>query len=191
LECSIFKTLTIHVPFYYHYVDDIIIVVPNEYINTILSSFNSYHQERIKFTIEYGDNGVINFLDVKLLIENGRIIFDNYRKPTNSGRYLNYFSNHPVKHKRGVVIGQLDRILFLFHLIFHENNIISLINILQNNEYPSEFYLKLLTIGCQGHVIKVLSSKSNFENINREKKILPTRIPPELLKNILPFCISI
>jgi len=55
--------------------------------------------------VEYGDNGIINFLDVKLLIENGRIIFDNYRKLTNSGRYLNYFSNHPVEHKRGIVIG--------------------------------------------------------------------------------------
>jgi len=57
--------------------------------------------ERIKFIVEYGDNGVINFLDVKLLIENERIIFDNYRKPTNSGRYLNYFSNHPVETQKG------------------------------------------------------------------------------------------
>jgi len=78
----------------------------NEHINTILCFFNSYH-ERIKFTVEYDDNGVINFLDVKLLIENWRIIFDNYRKPTNSGRYLNFFFNHTVKHKRSVVIGEL------------------------------------------------------------------------------------
>jgi len=40
----------------------------------------------------------------KLLIEDGRIIFDNYKKSTNSGRYLNFFSNHPVEHKRDVVI---------------------------------------------------------------------------------------
>ena len=33
--------------------------------------------ESIKFTVEYGDSGGINFLDVKLLIENRRIIFDN------------------------------------------------------------------------------------------------------------------
>jgi len=106
LECSIFKTLTIHVPFYHRYVDDIIIAAPNEHINTILCSFNSSIMKESKFTVEYGDNGVINFLDVKLFIENGRIIFDNYRKPTNSRRYLNYFSNHPVEHKRDLVIGQ-------------------------------------------------------------------------------------
>ena len=46
LEYSIFKTLTIHVPLCYRYVDDIIIAASNEYINnehinTILCSFNS------------------------------------------------------------------------------------------------------------------------------------------------------
>ena len=72
---SYFKTLTIHIPLYYRYVNDII-AAPNDRINKILCSFNSYH-ERIKFTVEYGDNRGINFLDVKLLIEDGRIIFDN------------------------------------------------------------------------------------------------------------------
>jgi len=47
LKCSIFKTLTIHIPLYYRY--DIIIRAPNNHINIILCSFNSYH-ERIKFT---------------------------------------------------------------------------------------------------------------------------------------------
>jgi len=76
----------------------------------------------------------------------------------------------------------LDRILFLSHPIFHKNNIISLINILQNNIHPN-FYLKLLTIESR------LSSESNFENIREKKDI--ARIPPELLKNILSFRISI
>jgi len=53
-------------------------------------------------------------------------------------RYLNFFSNHPLEHKKNV-IGQLDRILFLSHSKFHEKNIISLINILQKNGYPLEF----------------------------------------------------
>ncbi|KYN31909.1 hypothetical protein ALC56_13792, partial [Trachymyrmex septentrionalis] len=58
---------------------------------------------RIEYTIY---NRGINFLNVKLLIEDGKIIFDNYKKPTNS--------------------------LFLSHPKFHENNIISLINMLVN-----------------------------------------------------------
>jgi len=47
-----------------------------------------------------------------MLIENGRIIFDNYRKPKFWEILLNFFSNHPVEHKRDVVIEQLDRISF-------------------------------------------------------------------------------
>jgi len=86
-------------------------------------------------------------------LKDGRIIFDNYKKPTNSGRYLNYFSNHPVEHKRDVVIGKLDRILFLSHPKFHENNIISLIKILQKNGYPSEF---LFTTGLKFCLSKII-----------------------------------
>ena len=65
LECNIFKILTTHISLYYRYVDDIIISAPNDHINKILCSFNSYY-ERMKFTVEYGDNRGINFLDVKL-----------------------------------------------------------------------------------------------------------------------------
>jgi len=43
-------------------------------------------------------------------------------------RYLNFFSNL-LEHKRGVVIEQLNRILFLSYPKFHEKNIF-LINIL-------------------------------------------------------------
>jgi len=64
----------------------------------LIQSYALLIHERIKRS--NGDNEIIHFLDVKLLIENGRIIFYNYRKPTNSGKYLNYFSNHPVEYKR-------------------------------------------------------------------------------------------
>ncbi|KAG5347140.1 COX1 oxidase, partial [Acromyrmex charruanus] len=100
--------------FYFRYVDDIVLVVHKEKVEGILELFNSYH-ERLKFTVDFGDENGINFLDVKLM----SIIFHIYKKPTNSGRYLNYFSNHPLVHKRGVIIGQLDRILLLSHPKFH------------------------------------------------------------------------
>ncbi|KYN16564.1 hypothetical protein ALC57_11073 [Trachymyrmex cornetzi] len=118
--------------------DDIILTTKKDQIETILCTFNSYH-ERIQFTVEYSDDGGISFLDVKLMIDNEMIIFDNYKKITNSGRYLNFNSNHPIKQKKGVVIEQLDRILFLAHLKFHERNIYSLTNTFLNNGYPLEF----------------------------------------------------
>jgi len=50
------------------------------------------------FTMEIGDH--INFLNVTVIIENNVIMFDYYKKPINSGKYLNFFSYHPMKHKK-------------------------------------------------------------------------------------------
>ena len=89
LENDIFNTLTTHIFFYFRYVD-IVLAAPINLITNILDSFNTYH-DRIKFTVDYGNDKSINFLDVKLLIDNDRIIFDLYKKPTNSDRFLNFF----------------------------------------------------------------------------------------------------
>ena len=122
LEQEIFTTNNIISLFYLRYVDDIVLAVHEEKVEEVLDLFNSYH-DRLRFTVDFGDENGINFLDVKIMIQEGSIIFDMYKKPTNSGRYLNYFSNHPLAHKKGVIIGQLDRILMLSHPKFHEKNI--------------------------------------------------------------------
>ena len=92
--------------------------MPNNQIYEILDKFNSYH-DRLRFTVEHNYDDTMNFLDVNLRILEGLIRFDNYRKPTNSGCYLNYKSN-PLEHKKGLIIGQLDRILFLAHPEYHK-----------------------------------------------------------------------
>jgi len=48
-------------------------MAPKDQIKEILDKFNNSHN-RIKFTVDYGEERNINFLDVKLLIEDGRII---------------------------------------------------------------------------------------------------------------------
>ena len=73
LEYNIFNTLTIHIPVYYRYVDDILLAVPSNQITNILNSFNAYH-ERIKFTVDYGDEFGINFLD-KTFVRQGQDYF--------------------------------------------------------------------------------------------------------------------
>jgi len=40
-----------------------------------------------------------NVLEIKLIG-----IFNWYRKPTFSGRFLNYHSHHPFLHKKGTII---------------------------------------------------------------------------------------
>ena len=137
------------------------LAVHEEKVEEILDLFNSYH-DRLKFTVDFGNENGINFLDVKIMIQEGNIILDMYKKPTNSGRYLNYFSNHSLAHKKGVIIGQLDRILMLSHPKFHEKNISDLIHTLLINGYPLKFLFSTIN-----NRIKTLENRTNPEK-NRE-----------------------
>jgi len=159
LENDIFNTLTTHIPFYFRYVDDIVFAAPNNLITSILDSFNAYH-EHVKFTVDFGDDTGINFLDVKRLIDSGRIVFDIYNIRSLQTRVSQFFSNHPILHKRSVVIGLLDRILFLSHPKFHNINISSLIITLHRNGYPLQFLF-----ATTNNRIKTLSVKKNFNFI--------------------------
>ncbi|KAG5341193.1 ELOV1 protein, partial [Acromyrmex charruanus] len=136
-------------------------------VEEVLELFNSYH-DRLRFTVDFGDENGINFLDVKLMIQEGSIIFDMYKKPINLGRYLNYFSNHPLAHKRGVISGQLDRILLLSHPKFHEKNISELIHTLLNNGYPLKFIFSTIN-----NRIKTLENRTNPDQ-NREEVLETT-----------------
>jgi len=100
-------------------VDDIALIAPSSFSELILQIFNSFH-ERLQFTIEIADNNCLNFLDVSIIINNNHIEFDWYRKPTLSGRFLNFFSQHPLAHKKGVVIGLIDKIFKLSHPRYQE-----------------------------------------------------------------------
>ena len=94
-----------------------------------------------------------------------QIIFDWYRKPTFSGRFLNFFSQHPLCQKRGTIIGLVDRVFHLSHPEFHEKNFNIIIDILLNNSYPLEFIFRILH-----ERLKALISKSNNSKENREKE---------------------
>lgn len=88
--------------------------ISSAHIPVILSIFNFFH-ERLKFTIKIASD-VLNFLDVSIIVSNNLIKFDWYRKPTFSGRFLNFFSQHPLSYKKGVIIGLIDRVFKFFLL---------------------------------------------------------------------------
>lgn len=95
------------------YVDDIILELPEDKIDTMLEHFNSYNT-RLKFTHELENNNTISFLDILLINNNnGKIAYKWYKKPTSSGRYLNYRSHHPPTQKTNLVSNTVDRALKL------------------------------------------------------------------------------
>jgi len=114
--------LPVDLPFYFRYVDDIFLAARMNSLNFILKTFNSFHA-KLKFIMEISRCDHISSLGINL-IENRKIIFDLFKKPTNSDRYLNFLSNHPIEHKKRVIIINLfDRILLLSHPRFQSKNL--------------------------------------------------------------------
>jgi len=67
---------------------------------------------------------------------NGMILMDWYHKKTFSGRFLSFYSNHPLCHKVGTIYGLIDRAFLLSDPVFHKKNIELIINLLLENGYP-------------------------------------------------------
>jgi len=83
-----------------------------------------------------GNGNRLNFLDLTIIKQGNTLVFDWFRKPTFSGRFLNFFSHHPFTHKRGTIYSLIDRVFRLSHPEFHEKNLDLIIKILLDNGYP-------------------------------------------------------
>ncbi|XP_011860124.1 PREDICTED: uncharacterized protein LOC105557488 [Vollenhovia emeryi] len=136
LESTCLNALDIEIPVFYRYVDDIFTIVPSDKINTILETFNSYHP-KLKFTYEIEKNNTISFLNVNISRCNKQLITNWYRKPTFSGRYLNYFSNHPRQYKINTITSLVDQAILLSDNRFHDAHLTIVKNILLNNCFPN------------------------------------------------------
>jgi len=123
---------------FYRYVDDIFAIVPKTAVTYILSIFNNYHP-RLQFTLKTENNNAINFLDTTVIRNGMGVITNWYRKSTFSGRYVNYFSNHPISYKINVVTNLVDRAVILSDKRFHVENLNIVRDILSNNCYPAYF----------------------------------------------------
>ena len=121
--------------FYYRYTDDTILCVQKKQIDLIINTFNSYHQN-LQFTHELQKNNLINFLDMTLISSDNHIITNWFQKPTASGRFINYFSNHPPQQKKNIVYNLIDRAILLSYESFHRANLKKVEQLLINNEYP-------------------------------------------------------
>ncbi|XP_018375985.1 PREDICTED: uncharacterized protein LOC108769469 [Trachymyrmex cornetzi] len=142
LERKALDTLGFYIPFYVRYVDDIAMGAPFDKTSKILEVFNSFHP-RLQFTLEIGGKR-LNFLDITIIKNNQSLEFDWYHKPTYSGRYLNFFSEHPLSQKKGTVMGMVDRAFLLSVPKYHKKNLLFVIETLLNNDYPVDFIFNVM-----------------------------------------------
>jgi len=127
-----------------------------------------------KLNLESENNHALTFLDVTLHIKNNRIVTDWFHKTTFSGRYLSFFSNHPISHKIGTIYGLVDHAIKLSHPSFYEKNLNLCIRILLDNGYPLDLIFNKINLRLK----KLFVQKTNNAidsmdvNFNSEKKIL-------------------
>lgn len=89
----------------------------------VLQNFNSYY-DKLQFTIELEKNNQISFLNFTLHHITKTIKTEWHTKDTWFSRYLNFKSQHPLTHKKSVIIRLADRSINLSEPEFRENGII-------------------------------------------------------------------
>ena len=123
LEKTVFERLEFVVPLSFRYVDNTLLCVPLDKLQTVIDTFNDYHP-RIQFTHEMETNNRIRFLDLEIIkLDNCKIVSNWYRKSTYFGRVLNFISNHLFKNKVAIIKNLVDRAVCLSHESFHSKNL--------------------------------------------------------------------
>ncbi|XP_071632808.1 uncharacterized protein [Temnothorax longispinosus] len=135
LETHCLSLLDFDVRIYLRYVDDVFTIVPKRAINALLEAFNGYHP-RLRFTYEIETDDSLPFLDTIVIRDGDELITNWYRKPTFSGRYINYFFNHPLKYKINSINNLVDHAILLSDERFHHANINIIKDILVDNSFP-------------------------------------------------------
>ncbi|KYN09297.1 hypothetical protein ALC57_18593 [Trachymyrmex cornetzi] len=92
-------------------------------------------------------------------------MFDLCKKPTHSGRYLNFLSNHPLCHKRGIIFSLIDRIIYVSHPNYHTLNISNMINTLLNNGYPLDFLFNTINNRIRSFIHNKKLNQTNHKDL--------------------------
>ena len=101
---------------WYRYIDDIFFIWTNgsESLDDFISFIQGYSSSKeMKSSIKFDTNispSEVNFLDVKVKLNDGHLETDLYTKPTDAFLYLNSSSNHPKHVKSNIPKGQFIRI---------------------------------------------------------------------------------
>ncbi|KYN14005.1 hypothetical protein ALC57_13796 [Trachymyrmex cornetzi] len=125
----------------------------------------------------------LNFLDLTLIKFNGGIEYDWYHKPTFSGRYINFMSQHPLSQKMGTIMGLVDRAFLLSVPKFHKKNLIFVIETLLCNDYPLDIIFNTINDRLKSLVNKKTANQQNTDTImNNVEEIKTWFIIPYIRK---------
>ena len=101
-ETKILSTVLPSHVLWLRYIDDVLCALPMDLDPDFLLNKINILNQNIQFTLEIEKECSIPFLDLRLHRLGTTIKFSVYRKPTNCGSYLHYFSHHELKVKKSV-----------------------------------------------------------------------------------------
>ena len=157
-------------PFYFRYVDDTLLCVHLEKLQTVIDTFNYYHP-RIQFTHEMERKNRISFLEMEIIkLDNGKIVSNWYRKSTYSGRVLNFILNHPFQNKVAIIKNLVDRVVYLSRESFQSENLNFVRKILFFYHYPQDSIEKHIKISIRQ------SKRCKVTYMGQTGRLLNTRV---------------
>ena len=97
---------------WWRYVDDVLSVMKRRAVDELLRHLNSQHPS-IQFTHELEKDGSLPYLDLALQRSGQDLMTTVSRKPSHTGRYLHFTSNHPRSAMRSVVNSLFSRLEYV------------------------------------------------------------------------------
>ena len=147
------------------YVDDVLIIAPeNLNLQEKLAELNQVHQ-RIQFTFEEEENHMLNFLDTTIIRGDSGVKFRVYRKPTNKEDYIHFFSSHSMRTKSGIVIGFFLRAFRICSEEYIEDEVSHIFSIFRDLKYP-----KALLIKCRNKARQIRNRKTGQQKQSGEPR---------------------
>ena len=94
------------------YIDDVLMLFRGSKADceALVGWLNSIMPGTVKFKFDFFYER-IEFLDLEIIIEDGRLVANLFIKPTNEHIYLDYNSHHPMHCKNGIPYSQALRII--------------------------------------------------------------------------------
>ena len=137
-------------------------------IEEVLTRFNNYH-DRLQFTYEIENvHNFINFFNLTIIKNEDNSIKTNwFRKNTYSGRFLNYFSNHPLQHKIGIIKNLVDSAILFADKSFHNENLDIIKNYLELNNYLKNIIIKHINKRIIESNERITKPKQNIDIENK------------------------
>ena len=157
---------------YDRYMDDILLNIAKDRIEAELERINLLHP-KLKFTIERETDGRLPFLDLCIVHTNDDLYTTWYTKPTDTGLVMNFHAIAPRKYKRAVVQGLVYQIYRscskwqAFHDSIQRAKVI-----LENNQYPPEFYDNIISMTLEKIVAGSIELPSSPDRTEEKSYIL-------------------